>query len=97
MNTSNATPLRQIIVPIPQRTARVERLRELSLDRLSLKHFIDTYRHTTREQLIATGHLAPNAPVKGTTLLTPADRPAPGNALLQLAKDILSFKVLKSL
>lgn len=89
MNTSNATPLRQIIVPIPQRTARVERLRELSLDRLSLKHFIDTHRHTAREQLIDTGHLAPHAPVKGTTLLTPHHRTPAGNALLQLTKDIL--------
>jgi hypothetical protein len=71
------------------RAERVERVRALALDRGSLGDFIAEHRGATREGLLAAGHLLARAPIKGTAAIGPADRAASGEALLQLAKDVL--------
>ena len=56
------------------RAERLSRVRELRLDRQSLETFLGELSGTTREDLIAAGHLAADAPEKGTALLTRAHR-----------------------
>lgn len=72
-----------------ERAQRSERLRHLSLNRDKLRQFINCYRDSSRENLIAQGLLLDSAPIKGTALISPAFRTAEGDALLQQAKDIL--------
>jgi hypothetical protein len=71
------------------RAARLERVRLLALDTVGLRAFIDQWRAVTREALIASGHLQPTAPPKGTALLVSDDRGEQGDELLQYAKDVL--------
>jgi hypothetical protein len=71
------------------RAERLERVRALALDAAGLAAFTAEHAGRTREQLIASGHLAAAAPAKGTALIAPADRGEEGEALLTLAKDVL--------
>jgi hypothetical protein len=71
------------------RAARLERVRVLALDEPVLQSFVAQWRGVTREALIASGHLVPEAPAKGTELLTTDDRGEQGDELLQYAKDVL--------
>ena len=71
------------------RRERLERVRSLSFSQADLQAFLDQYAGVTRESLIQSGHLRPEAPVKGTALLTSADRTEVGDALLTKAKDVL--------
>jgi hypothetical protein len=71
------------------RSERHARVTELGLDLGRLRAFIAEHEGTTRDTLVAAGHLAASAPAKGTALLTPDDRSGGGTALLTLAKDVL--------
>ena len=71
------------------RADRLARVKALALDRPKLESFLAEHGATTREGLISAGHLRPDAPAKGTSLLTAADRSASGQDLLTLAKDVL--------
>lgn len=71
------------------RAERLERVKVLALDATVLRAFIDQWSGVTRERLIASGHLLPTAPVKGTDLLVSDDRGEQGDELLQYAKDVL--------
>ena len=71
------------------RAARQERVRQLALDRRGIESFLAAHEVVSRESLIASGHLHPDAPAKGTALLTAADRSAAGDELLTHAKDML--------
>lgn len=72
-----------------ERAARIDRIRAYKLDRTSLRAFIQRYRETSRDKLIAGGLLSGTSPAKGTALLGPEHRSPQGNALLQQAKDTL--------
>jgi hypothetical protein len=74
---------------IRQRADRIARLRELGLDPQVLAGFLDRYQSYDRTALIGDGHLRESAPVKGADLIGPEHRTTEGNALLQLAKDVL--------
>jgi hypothetical protein len=71
------------------RSERLDRVRSIGLDRAVLEAFLDEHRETTRESLIASGHLAAAAPAKGTALVTSEHRGPEGDALLEWAKDLL--------
>ena len=71
------------------RAERLERVRELALDRAALASFVAEHGGVTREGLIASGHLAADAPAKGTLAIGPSHRSEAGESLLQRAKDIL--------
>jgi len=71
------------------RAERHERVRGLSLDRAGLETFLAEYATADRDGLVASGHLAADAPVKGTALLTTDHRSPDGEALLTKAKDVL--------
>lgn len=71
------------------RTARLRRVREIGLDRLSLQAFIDEHFDTDRAALQASGHLRGSAPVKGTSVITGVHRTPAGDELLEHAKDVL--------
>ena len=71
------------------RQERHERVAALGFDVDALEAFVAEHAGVTRESLIAGGHLRPEAPAKGTALLTSADRTADGDALLTTAKDVL--------
>lgn len=71
------------------RDARNRRLLALGLDEARLRAFNDEHAAVTRDGLIASGHLAADAPAKGTALITTAHRSEAGEALLELAKDVL--------
>ena len=72
-----------------KRQERIARLRELVLDRDKLAAFIEHYSSFDRERLIADRFLLPEAPDKGTFLLTEESRTPEGNSLLLYAKDFL--------
>lgn len=71
------------------RAARLERVRALAFDARTAAEFVDAHASTTRESLIASGHLLPTAPAKGTLLLTTGHRSSEGEQLLEHAKDVL--------
>lgn len=71
------------------RAARLERVRALRLDASGVAEFVADHASTTRDSLIASGHLLADAPAKGTALLTSASRSAAGEELLEYAKDVL--------
>jgi hypothetical protein len=82
---------RRVVVEAKAR-ARLERLgrvRELGLDRPALEAFLAELAGTTRDDLIARGHLAADAPAKGTALIAAKDRTEIGEGLLVRAKDVL--------
>jgi len=71
------------------RAARVARVTALGLDRTSLAAFVEQLDDVGREALIAAGHLDASAPAKGLDAITAPHRSAAGEALLELAKDVL--------
>lgn len=71
------------------RAARIERVRALALDTDALRIFLTEQGAVTRDGLIAAGALRPDAPAKGTALLTSQHRTAAGEELLEHAKDVL--------
>ncbi len=72
-----------------QRRARLARVHALAIDREKLVTFLETYAGHDRDRLIAEGFLSPEAPAKGTDLLTEIHRSAHGSDLLLRAKDTL--------
>jgi hypothetical protein len=71
------------------RRERLERVRELQLDRPKLEAFLVEHATVTREGLIDSGHLLESAPEKGTALIEAEHRSAVGEELLTHAKDVL--------
>lgn len=71
------------------RGERLERLREMQLNRVSLRAFVLRHKASTRERLMAEGFLLGTAPRKGTGLIGAAERTEAGEALLREAKDVL--------
>lgn len=71
------------------RAERLERVRALAFDARAAAEFVAAHASTTRDSLIASGHLLPTAPAKGTALLTAEHRSAAGEQLLEHAKDVL--------
>ncbi|HWH98551.1 MAG TPA: hypothetical protein VNS80_09310 [Pseudolysinimonas sp.] len=71
------------------RAARLERVRTLRLDADAVAEFVAGHASTTRDSLLASGHLLPAAPPKGTSLLTAEHRSPAGEHLLEHAKDVL--------
>jgi hypothetical protein len=71
------------------RAERLDRVRDLAFDREALLAFLRAYQGRTRDELIADGDLAPDAPAKGTALITSRHRTPSGDALLTHAKDVL--------
>jgi hypothetical protein len=71
------------------RDERLERVRELALDRAALEQFIAEHHPVERDPLVAHGHLAAEAPQKGTALISADHRSPEGEALLMQAKDVL--------
>jgi hypothetical protein len=51
------------------RAERLARVTALALDREALEQFIAQHEATTRESLLATGHLLADAPAKGTVAI----------------------------
>ncbi|HUR17265.1 MAG TPA: hypothetical protein VMZ33_08255 [Candidatus Limnocylindrales bacterium] len=72
-----------------ERTERAKRVRELRLNTAKVRAFAATHEGVERARLIASGHLAAEAPGKGTDLLTSAHRGPSGDQLLDEAKDML--------
>jgi len=71
------------------RQERHDRVAAMGFGLGALEAFNAEYAGVTRESLVADGHLRAEAPVKGTALLTSADRTESGDALLTTAKDVL--------
>jgi len=71
------------------RRERHERVTAMAFDAARLTAFVGEHDGVTRESLVADGHLRPEAPAKGTALLTAADRTESGEELLTHAKDVL--------
>jgi hypothetical protein len=71
------------------RTERIERVKAIALTHESLAAFTAEHAAVSRESLQASGHLAADAPAKGTTQLTAEHRSPAGEELLQRAKDVL--------
>jgi hypothetical protein len=72
-----------------QMVERIVRVKALALDEVKLRAFIEQYRPYQREKLIEEGYLSPDAPAKGTALITDAQRTGKGNQLLTETKDCL--------
>lgn len=71
------------------RTARLERVKTIGLDRAVVETFLSAHAKTSRESLQASGHLLPGAPEKGTAAITGEHRSEAGDSLLEYAKDVL--------
>ena len=71
------------------RAERIERVKAIALTHESLAAFTAEHATASRESLQASGHLAADAPAKGTTQLTAEHRSPAGEELLQRAKDVL--------
>ena len=71
------------------RAERHERVSALGFGIADLEAFNAEHGLVSRESLIADGYLRPEAPAKGTALLTSKDRTEAGDSLLQNAKDVL--------
>ncbi|NEP91436.1 MAG: hypothetical protein F6K18_34160 [Okeania sp. SIO2C2] len=71
------------------RLSRIERLKDMALDREKLDKFLKKHEKIDRNQLIEAGYLINNPPEKGTDLITEKYRSNQGNELLLLAKDVL--------
>ena len=71
------------------RSARLDRVREVALDRPTLERFVLDHAGLTRDGLIREGRLRDSAPTKGGEAISVAQRTESGNALLQRAKDVL--------
>lgn len=71
------------------RAARVARVTALGLDQATIGAFIEQLEGLDRDALIAAGHLHPAAPAKGLEPIGADHRNPGGEALLELAKDVL--------
>jgi len=71
------------------RAERLTRVRQLGLDRARLESFLAAHALSSRERFIAEGFLLPDAPAKGTSMLTAAHRTEKGEHTLVEAKDML--------
>jgi len=71
------------------RAARLERARALAMDAAAVADFTVRHAASRREELMAAGHLLPDAPEKGTDAIGAGHRSASGEALLEHAKDVL--------
>jgi hypothetical protein len=71
------------------RLARLARVTALGLDQATVAAFIEQLDGLDRDALITAGHLHPSAPAKGLDAIGAAHRNAGGEALLELAKDVL--------
>ncbi len=71
------------------RAARLERVTALRLDAGAVAEFVAAHASTTRDSLLASGHVRADAPPKGTVLLTAVHRSPEGEELLQHTKDVL--------
>ena len=71
------------------RAERLNRVKQLGLDRSKLAEFLKEYGDMNRENLIAQGYLLPGAPEKGTDLIEASLRTPKGNQLLVHSKDML--------
>jgi hypothetical protein len=72
-----------------ERAERISRLVEIGLDRDVLAAFLERYGPYDRERLVRDGYLLAEAPEKGTDLIDGEHRTSAGNALLEIAKDML--------
>jgi hypothetical protein len=72
-----------------RRRERIARVQKLAIDREKLVAFLATYAGHDRSRLISEGFLSPQAPAKGTDLLTDDHRSRRGSELLLCAKDML--------
>jgi hypothetical protein len=72
-----------------KRAKGIERVKRLNLGEKKLNLFLARYKGVTREKLIMDKLLKPDAPAKGTEMISNEFRSAEGNALLQTAKDML--------
>ena len=72
-----------------RRAERSERVRALGLDLKRLREFLATYKGYDRERLIREKFLKPDAPAKGSDLISEKFRSAAGSDLLALGKDML--------
>jgi hypothetical protein len=71
------------------RAARVARVAALGLDATSVATFAEQLDDLDRAALLAAGHLLESAPAKGLDPIGPGHRGPAGEALLELAKDVL--------
>jgi hypothetical protein len=71
------------------RAARVGRVTALGLDNVTVVAFVEQLEGLDREALIGAGHLLPAAPAKGLDAIGADHRNPSGEALLELAKDVL--------
>jgi hypothetical protein len=71
------------------RLARLARVSMLALDPDGIRAFVDAHEGLGRDALIERGHLAPDAPEKGTAAIGAAHRSPSGERLLEHAKDVL--------
>jgi hypothetical protein len=71
------------------RLARLARVARLALDPDRVRAFVDTHEGLGRDALVERGHLAPDAPTKGTAVITVTHRGPSGEELLEHAKDVL--------
>jgi len=71
------------------RAARVARVTALGLDRSSVATFAAQMAGLDRAALLASGHLLASAPEKGLDAIGTDHRSTAGEALLELAKDVL--------
>jgi hypothetical protein len=71
------------------RTSRVARVTALGLDHTTVVAFTNELNGLDRAALIAEGHLRADAPEKGLDAIGPAHRSSSGEALLELAKDVM--------
>jgi hypothetical protein len=71
------------------RAARVARVTALGLDRATIGTFSEELAGLDRAALLASGHLLATAPEKGLDAIGADHRSAAGEALLELAKDVL--------
>lgn len=71
------------------RAARVARVAALALDPDGIRAFVDAYDGLDRDALLGAGYLVDDAPPKGLGAIEPRHRSEAGEALLELAKDVL--------
>lgn len=71
------------------RIDRVARVSALGLDRTTIATFTQQLDGLDRDALLAAGHLLPHAPAKGLAAIGAEHRSDQGEALLELAKDVL--------
>lgn len=72
-----------------RRAERLARVTSLGLGPDSVRAFTSDHTGMTRDRAISDGHLLPEAPPKGTSLLLADHRTDAGEQLLQRAKDVL--------